>query len=518
MKHRPIRSLKYVVPTVAVVLVSILALTQGASFAMPDTQADTGDSFISQDEIAMEDQLGEAMTDVEDATTTDAEDNPDKAETVPPDLPVPADTISMPSELSFDFALAFTSDKVDAELAAYARMADGGFVVTGRGAMVARFDASGRLLYTRLFRCGCESTFDNDSHSMFDDNSHSTFYKVIATRDGGYLACGSTSCYSGGDFEKAGIRGVEGDGTALFVKFDANGNVLWARTGAAVRAHNVSGYAAGSVYETPDGKLIGMVEAYALDSFAISYFRFCWDANGNPLTANEFEYLPMPVEYITDMQVREDGGVIAVGGRTGKTPGKAYTGLTGAFFSVNADGSLVFIREYPQIHFEGLLRTGDGQYILNGMFSKHTGLADLKRAGVTPPPSYREKQDSGVIFIRITADGEWVGGDMILGADTEENGHSRYLTLLDNGEALYDVFSMDKFVDPFSGNIRTQDGIDLYRIGKDGKLAQAYAPKSGLLTGSYGGLDGIIRLEDDSMLAVCLENRSPGYIRVLTVN
>jgi hypothetical protein len=508
MKHKSIRSLKYVAPAVAAILISVLMLTQSASFAMPDTQADAGDAFISQDEIAMEDQLGESMIDMEDATAADAEDNPGEAETVPPDLPVPADTVSMPSELSFDFALAFTSDKVDAELAAYARMADGGFVVTGRGrgATVARFDASGRLLYTRLFQGGGESAF------------YSTFYKVVATRDGGYLACGNTSCYSGGDFDKAGIRGVEGDGTALFVKFDANGTVLWARTGAAVRAHNVSGYAAGSVYETPDGKLIGMVETYALDSFATSYYRFCWDANGNPLTANEFEYLPMPVEYVTDMRVREDGGVIAVGGRTGKTPGKAYTGLTGAFFSVNADGSLAFIREYPQIHFEGLLQTGDGQYILNGMFSRHTTTADLKRAGVMPSPSYKEKQDSGVIFIRLTADGEWVGSDMILGADTEENGHSRYLTLLDDGEALYDVFGMGKLADPFSGKIRTQDGVDLCRIGKDGKLAQAYAPKSGLLTGSYGGLEGIIRLEDGSMLAVCLENRNPGYIRVLTIN
>lgn len=401
--------------------------------------------------------------------------------------------------------LGFTSEKVDGEFAAYAQLADGGYVATGntqafadlrtpgndqRSAMAVRYDAAGKIQYIRLF----------------GGDGSDTFYQVIATRDGGFLAYGNTSSLAGGDFDRSGIQGVPQDGTTLIVKYDADGNVLWARTGASVRAHNITGYAAKCVCETADGSLAGVVESYADNSKGIQYYRFHWDASGKPLTEEEYVHVDLPVDHLADVRLNQDGSLTGVGNRG------EFGSHTGVFFRLNADGSQAFATEFPFLYFGNMLETDDGQFLINGTFSRHTRAADLQRAGAVPPAAYQEKKSYGVVMIKLTADGKLVGGDMLIGLDSS---NARCMTPLGGGETLVQVHDMGKFIDPLTGETRPQSRVYFYRVGTDGKLAKLHTSSSDLLVGVYSGVDGFIRQPDGSMQVICLENSSPSYIRVL---
>lgn len=404
------------------------------------------------------------------------------------------------SELSLE--LAYNSEEIEGEFASYAQMEDGGYVVSGntmgyadkrttgnseKSAMVVRYDAGGRVVYVRLF----------------GGDGWDTFYKVIATRDGGYLACGNTSSRSGGDFDRLGIQGAEG-GSVIFVKFNADGNTLWARSGASVKAHNITGYGADSLYETGDGRLIGMVESY--DTTSISYYRFCWDAEGNPLTENEYEPVSFPCDFTGDVHINEDGSIIAAGTK------ESQNGYTGVFFRINSDGSTAFVNEYPSLYFnDGMLLLDDGQYLVIGQTPRSASTADLERAGVIPPDYYKPQKDKGIVFMKLTAEGELTGGDMlVLSGDSSP---ARYIVPLTGGEALVDANSRG-FIDPFTG--KTPKGrVCLYRIGRDGKFSRLHTSSSELLTGVYNGLDGLIPQKDGSIQVVCLNNSTPCSIRVL---
>ena len=411
--------------------------------------------------------------------------------------------VASAGELSLE--LAFTCEKVDGEFASYAQLADGGYVATGntqafadlrtpgndqRSAMAVRYDAAGKIQYIRLF----------------GGDGSDTFYKVIATRDGGFLACGNTSSTAGGDFDRSGIRGAQG-GSTLIVKYDADGNVLWARTGASVRAHNITGYAADSVYETADGSLIGMVESYADDSKGIQYYRFHWDASGKPLTGEEYIHVDVPADHIADVRLKQDGGFVAVGNAEDND---AQAGL---LILASGDGGVAIVKKYPYLMLQSLLPTDDGGYVVGGMVSRYTGTTDLQRAGITPPKGYRSKSSDGVIFMKFTADGALVGGDMVVSA--LQGGQAERMIALDGGEALFRMLNLGAFTDPLTGNVRPQSKNYYYRIDKNGKLAQLHTASSDLLVGVYNGLDGFIRQPDGSVRAVCLENSSPSYIRVL---
>ncbi len=56
----------------------------------------------------------------------------------------------------------------------------------------------------------------------------------------------------------------------------------------------------------------------------------------------------------------------------------------------------------------------------------------------------------------------------------------------------------------------------LATLGTGGKLkVLGSASSSDLLTGVYDGIGGLFPQPDGSMLAVCLENTTPSYIRIL---
>ena len=407
------------------------------------------------------------------------------------------------TELSLE--LGFTTDSIRAEPSAYVQMADGGYVLVGctdeyadkrtagnvgRSAFAARYDEAGQLQFIRLFG---------------GDVSES-FYKVIATRDGGFVACGNTGSRAGGDFDLYGITGAEG-GSTLVVKFDAHGQVLWARSGASVGADNISGYGANSLRETADGHLVGMVEAYGPGGEGITHYRFHWDADGKLLTQREYEPVNVPVGYIRDVWIEEDGSLTGAGGGGGASK------KSGVYFHSNADGSLAFQVEFPAIEFGGMLPLDDGQFLLVGQFSHRTSAGNLQQTGLKPPTQYQSKKSTGVAFWKMSADGKLVGGDMIVGLD--DMGFARYLLPLDGGEALVQVHDMGKFIDPLSMKTRPESQVYLYRINAQGKLSRLYTSSSKLLTGVYDGLDGLIRQEDGSLRVLCLENTLPGRLRML---
>ncbi len=407
-------------------------------------------------------------------------------------------SIGLPPEGELVFSTVLETPGFDGSIGTYTQMADGGFVVAGMvegqmdkrtagdeytTAFVARCDAQGKWLFTRFFGGNLGESFD----------------KIIVTQDGGFLACGNTGSSTGGDFDVWGLKGWENKGV-LFVKYSAAGEVQWARV---VNAHNITGYAAGSVREAADGSLIGMVEENNVLEKSTTYYRFHWDAQGNPLTANVLEPVNVDIDHIADVDFSEDGSLTMAGnGRR-----------TGVYLRLNPDGSEAFRREFSGLDFDGMIPDGQGGYAINGLFYRYTKGTDLQAAGITPPAHYRSGSSTGVFFLKMTADDTLAGGEMLVGGDTMCT--SRYLTVLDGGDILYHANDMGEFIDPLSGSAPPQSRLYLYRLGADGKLKALYTTNSDLLTGVYDGLDGLFVRPDGSVLAVCMNNAAPSFIRVL---
>ncbi|MCL1879568.1 MAG: hypothetical protein FWF71_02960 [Actinomycetia bacterium] len=111
----------------------------------------------------------------------------------------------------------------DDEFDSVDQTADGNFIVVGasqstdgdilgakggRDAIIAKYDADGNLLWAK--------TFGGSS----DDGLNS----VAATADGGFVAAGAVDSTNGD------VQGGRGESDAVIAKYDADGNLLWAKT------------------------------------------------------------------------------------------------------------------------------------------------------------------------------------------------------------------------------------------------------------------------------------------------
>lgn len=423
------------------------------------------------------------------ADTTAASHTTAMSEPAPPTTTT-AGSVDLSPAGDLVFSTVLETPALDWEIRDYAPLADGGFAVVGitgeyqtDTAFAARCDAQGKWLFTRFF----------------GGNRGANFYKVIATQDGGFLACGNTASTEGGDFDTWNLTGRQG-GSVLFVKYSAAGEVQWARV---VNAHSITGYAANSVREAADGSLLGMVGDYNSTGGPTTYYRFHWDAQGNPLTANVLEPVNADADHIIDVFIEQDGSFTAVG----------EDGTMAVFFQLNPDGSEAFRREFSNLTLDGLRPTAIG-FALHGNFSSRTTTADLEKAAITPLPTYRSGTSSGVFFCQMHVDGTPIGGDMILGSVSNGTGFARYVVTPGEGRALYMVHDLGTATDPFPDQ-PADNQLYIYSLNVDGRLAVRYSCYSDMFTGTYDGLDGLFIRPDGSVLAVCMENLEPSFIRVL---
>ncbi|MDR2197348.1 MAG: hypothetical protein LBO07_05220, partial [Coriobacteriales bacterium] len=100
--------------------------------------------------------------------------------------------------------------------------ADGGFVAVGSS-----WSSDGDLSGNKGFENALIVKFDANGNKVwaksYGGSDYDTFFSVIATSDGGYVAVGKSGS-SNGD-----LPGNKGEDDAIIVKFDANGNKLWSR-------------------------------------------------------------------------------------------------------------------------------------------------------------------------------------------------------------------------------------------------------------------------------------------------
>jgi hypothetical protein len=216
---------------------------------------------------------------------------------------------------------------------------DGGYIVVGytesfgagyRDIFLIKTDASGNLQWAKTY----------------GGTSRDEAFSVQQTSDGGYIVAGYTESFGAG-------------GDIFFIKKDANGNIIWAKT------YRGTGWDwAFSVQQTSDG---GYIVAGATDSFGAGdddIFLIKTDANGNIIWAKT--YWGTSGDGAFSVQQTSDGGYIVAG----------YTGSFGAGYSdvflvkTDANGNIMWAKTYGGTDLDwasSVQQTSDGGYILAGL-------------------------------------------------------------------------------------------------------------------------------------------------------
>ncbi len=170
-------------------------------------------------------------------------------------------------------------------------------------------------------------------------------YFVQQTTDGGYIIAGVTFPYGGGN------------GDALLIKADANGNQQWSRT----FGSRTSVDEASSVQQTSDG---GYIIAGWTDSYSYGYSD-AWiiktDPNGNQQWNNTFALGERNTEAARSVQQTSDGGYVIAG---------PYNGGNGAWLiKTDINGNHQWNKTFGlggYIDAYSVQQTSDGGYIIAG--------------------------------------------------------------------------------------------------------------------------------------------------------
>jgi hypothetical protein len=132
---------------------------------------------------------------------------------------------------------------------------DGGYIVAGYTAdlgdadvLLIKTDANGNLIWAKAYR----------------GTNHDWARSVRQTSDGGYIVAGYTASFGAGSYDY------------FFIKTDANGNIIWAKTYGGTGIEEAL-----SVQQTSDGGYIlaGRTNSFGAGSY--DYFLIKTDANGN---------------------------------------------------------------------------------------------------------------------------------------------------------------------------------------------------------------------------------------------
>jgi glucan-binding YG repeat protein len=317
---------------------------------------------------------------------------------------------------------------------------DGGFVAVGGSTsadsdfsseassyqgVIARFDSNGNRIWFRLY--GAEEPHDENDH-------YTIFYSVVATPDGGFVAAGTSKVLIDGFTGSYGRQ----EQNFILVKFDANGNRIWAKIhgGSSVDEFH-------SLIQTSDGSLIaaGLSEswdgdlsgAFINDSPVIAKFnangekiwiKYCdvgqrdayfdsivqapngdfvavgtlrdyyfsedfliarLDANGEKIWSKT--YGGDLWDYLYSVTPTSDGGFVAVGSaysQNGDLVGTDKDDKNFVIVKFDANGYKVWLRTYGGRSYDELnsvVQTSDGSFVAVGISSSSDG--DLPQSSNT---------------------------------------------------------------------------------------------------------------------------------------
>ena len=234
------------------------------------------------------------------------------------------------------------------------KASDGGFVAVGyswsdieyEDAIIVKYDRSGNQEWINSF-VGSDEDY---------------FYSVVETKDGGFVAVG----YSWSDDIDYDCNT---DYSAIIVKYDSNGNQLWAKNWGGSE-YDEEFY---SVIETSDGGIVVVGESYS-DDAGVEYkggedaVIVKFDQNGSLLWAKSFggsgnDYFNLVIE-------TSDGGFVAVGNSYSTDAGFANKGNNDAIIvKYNSDGNQQWIKNFGGSDldcFNSVVETQDGGFIAVG--------------------------------------------------------------------------------------------------------------------------------------------------------
>lgn len=231
--------------------------------------------------------------------------------------------------------------------------------VNDSDAYAVRLNTAGDTLWTRTF---------NGTASRKD-----LFYKVINTSDGGFAFCGYTTSYGTGSDD------------ALWVKMDANGNILWTKIWGGTGKDRAQ-----DIIQTLDGGFV--IVGYTTSAPAQYYDAFIVKTNSAGDTLWSKRYGSFSYDDANAVRQLPDGGYLLGGQSTNGAQLDMYLVRT------NPVGDTLWTKKIGTAgtdNIEHLIRNADGTFILGG------GTDDL--SGLGGNDGYLVKVDSGgaVIWSKI---------------------------------------------------------------------------------------------------------------------
>ncbi|MDD2361457.1 MAG: hypothetical protein PHH84_00635 [Oscillospiraceae bacterium] len=355
-------------------------------------------------------------------------------------------------------------------------------------ALVVKYNADGTIAFLKTFGGNKDDRFNN----------------VIATSDGGFIALGYSSSFTGGDFSRFSLQGPQQDGSAIMVKYDNNGNALWAVSGYPARLHHFI-----DIAERNNGELCAM--GCNIGNTELTYYSLRLNSNGKFIDNTPYQKILSGESVTIDaFSYAEDGSLYICGLQRDD----------GYFSKYSPDGVLEFTKVFVgdgQERYMGMVLTSDGNIIVNGGFSNSTSGKGFDSIGAKKSEI---NKSSGCMVVKYSPDGKELGGNILV-FEQNEGGFdlSKRLISLDNGGALFYCTSTGNFKDPLSGKIiqKKSQQAYFYRIGKNGKFEYLYKISSDLFFGVYNGVHSIKKLNDGAFRIISAENGNSSRVRVFDV-
>ncbi|MHB1454888.1 MAG: hypothetical protein ACYCYM_13175 [Saccharofermentanales bacterium] len=416
--------------------------------------------------------------------------------------------ISSESVQSIRTAVSFSTESIEGEIVAVAQLKDGSFVGAGSTS-----DGASMLAYQDIRRPGdTEKTalvfkYATDGSLVFvrtfGGNGWDRFNNIVATPDGGFIATGYTGSTGGGNFGDCGITGVEDDSMLLLAKYDADGQVEWAKGGQKYKIHHFN-----NIGINDAGEFYGMAYRIMYDS-SLQIYAIRMDLSGNSLLADDFVLLPEVTDVNYDIKYFEDDSFVVSGTR--QVGERCYAGVVNRY---DKDGHLLFAKTFSgngSVQLDSIIPTSDNEFLVVGRFYYCTKGSDFDALSLELPDT---EDSGGSIVLKYDLDGNLLGGDIM--SNLSRYGNTimlRGLAALDDGDALVQVFPGENntFKDPISGQNITDSGNStsyLYRIDADGHFQHLYHLESNDLIGVYGGIASFQRMPDGAFRIIGFENNT----------
>jgi hypothetical protein len=191
-------------------------------------------------------------------------------------------------------------------------------------------DSSGSVYVTGESEGFCDTV-------KYDSNGNRLWVARYSTPESTYFQSAALAVDAFGDVYIAGTVGFDSSADFLTVKYDANGNQLWAARyngprNSTDRAGAIALDAAGNVYVSGDSTGIGTANDYA----TVKY-----DTNGNQLWVARYEGIDF--DYFCDLAVDSAGNVYVTGNSRGTREPNHFTAQSCLTIKYDTDGSELWV-------------------------------------------------------------------------------------------------------------------------------------------------------------------------------